>query len=92
MLGGSKPWVKALYDNFLMVITILVILLIRIYEKTLNLQFGIYNFLAFLISSIGFCCLCYSKREQLKRKEFFKFGVGTGSFCDQKFYRWGMFF
>ena len=92
MLHGYKPWQKAFFDNFLIILSILVTLLIRIANKMIKPEFSIYNLLAFGIAIIGFGLLVYSKREQLKRKEFFKFGVSSESEKDRKIYKIGYFF
>jgi|GEM_PF-1438431 len=92
MLNGYKPWQKALFENFLMILSILAIVLVRIAGKIMNPDFSIYNLLTLAIATVGFLLLLYSKRGQLKRKDFFRFGVSSQKDRDQTFYRLGYFF
>lgn len=77
MLNGYRPWQKALFENFLMILTLLAIVLTRIAGKIMKPDFGIHNLLTFAMATIGFLFLAYSKREQLKRREFFSFGMSS---------------
>lgn len=74
MLGGQKPWVKALAENPLMILSILALIATRIVGKIFDKRFNVWNLTTLSISFIGFILLVLSKKEQLKRKEFFKFG------------------
>lgn len=87
MLGGQKPWVKILAENFLLNLTLLAILLTRIAGKIINKDFSIWNLAAFSVSIIGFVLLVISKKDQINRKEFFKFGSNGMSENDKKIYK-----
>ena len=91
MLNGNKPWQKILFENFLMILSLMAIVLTRIAGKLMNPNFGIYNLLTLAIATIGFLFLTYSKREQLKKKEFLSFGVSSQDPKDHVFYRLGYF-
>jgi ABC-type polysaccharide transport system permease subunit len=66
MLNGYKPWQKIIFENFLMILSLMVIVLIRIIGKFMKPDFGVYNLLALVLATIGFLLLSFSKREQLK--------------------------
>ena len=92
MLNGNKPWQKALFENFLMIFSLLAIVIVRIASKFINPDFSIYNLLSLAFAIAGFLLIFYSKREQLKRREFFKFGVNSQNPKNYKYYRLGYIF
>ncbi len=87
MLGGQKPWIKILAENFLLYMTLLAILLTRIAGKIIYNTYSIWNLLALLISFIGLIFLILSKKEKIKRKEFFTFGSSNMNEKEKKLYQ-----
>lgn len=87
MLGGQKPWVKILAENLLFNLTLLAILLTRIAGKMINKDFSIWSLAAFSVSIIGFILLVISKKDQIKKKEYFKFSSIGMNEHDKKIYK-----
>lgn len=74
MLNGQKPWAKNLFENFLLILSVLAITLTRIVGKIINGQFGMSNFIALLFAVVGLVLLIVSKLDNLKKGNCFSFG------------------
>lgn len=91
MLNGNKPWQKILFENFLMIFSLMAIVLTRVITKIIYPNFGLLNVFSLIVAFAGFLLLLYSKREQLQIKEFFKFGVSSQNPKDVACYLLGYF-
>ena len=91
MLNGKKVWQKIFFENFLIIISFFGIVVARIAGKVENPNFGIYNLVTLAVATIGFLFISFSKREQLKKKDFFNFGVHSQNPKDYIYYRFGYF-
>lgn len=50
MLNGNKPWQKIVFENFLMILSLMAIILARVAGKIMNPNFGIHNLLTLVIA------------------------------------------
>lgn len=87
MLNGQKPWVKNIFENFLIILSVLGLTLARIVGKILNGQFGINNLIALSFAIIGLILLVVSKMDNLKQGNYFSFGSTSMSAENRTIYK-----
>jgi hypothetical protein len=93
MLGGQKPWVKTVIENFLLIFTILCLAITFLLGKALSkTHFTIFNLLSYFLSIFGFSLLARAKYSIYKKGKFFTFGYQDMDDKNRKFYFFGYVF
>ena len=87
MLNENKPWVKYLFENFLITLTISALILTRIAGKMINGRFELSNLIVLAFAIVGLILLIVSKIASFKNGNYFSFGSVEMSSKDKIIYK-----
>lgn len=72
MLNGNKPWQKIVFENFLMILSLMAIILARVAGRIMNPNFGIHNLLTLVLAIIGFVFSSIFKKRSTEEKRIYE--------------------